>query len=94
MRCATVFRVGMKQINLRLDEDDLTAIDRERGLVPREAWLRQLIEYGRLMASSQQPHFAPKGPTKAVPIAPGSVLEPSLNRADAFRQAAQRKGKR
>lgn len=47
----------MKQINLRLTELTLAAIDEQRGLAPRNAWISQAIDEkmirdsGMLMAS-------------------------------------------
>jgi hypothetical protein len=36
--------MAIKQINLRLDESLLTAIDDMRGLVPRNAWIKDALE--------------------------------------------------
>lgn len=81
-----------KQINLRLPKEMAEEIDAERGLVSREAWLRQLIEYGRLVAQGQTPHFPTPAGTQSVPTSPGHVLEaPGRNRADAFRAAEERR---
>jgi hypothetical protein len=41
----------MKQINLRLDEDQLDQINAVRGDVPRDQWIRRAIDV-RLMASN------------------------------------------
>ena len=91
--------MAMRQINLRLDEDEIAAIDRERGLIPREAWLRSLIALGQLHAGSLR---TPRGVASELGVASETAqvsrgnapATPSLNRADAFRQSTQGKRKR
>lgn len=39
VRCVTMWCMAVRQVNLRLDEGLLARIDRERGLVPRNAWI-------------------------------------------------------
>lgn len=42
--CYHPLPMATKQINLRLDESLLTAIDDMRGLVPRNAWIKDALE--------------------------------------------------
>ena len=82
--------MAMRQINLRLDEDEIAAIDQERGLIPREAWLRSLIALGQLHAGSLR---TPRGVASELGVASrgNAPATPSLNHADAFRQSTQGK---
>lgn len=41
-----------KQVILRLDEGELAAVDRARGLVSRQAWIRELCLDGARAASA------------------------------------------
>jgi len=49
----------MKQVNLRLTELTLAAIDELRGNVPRNAWISEAVD--EKMARDTLPHFAEQG---------------------------------
>ena len=72
----------MRQINLRMSDEDIASIDSERGMIPREAWLRHLIALGRTEAHHARAH-------RAIVTDPSSGA--TENRADAFRRATQGK---
>ena len=71
-----------KQINLRLSLDEYAALEKARGLVPREAFLRDLFSktIGDWPGATSLRDFAE--------AARGEPFQPA-NRADAFRQSTQ-----
>ena len=53
------YHPGMKQIGLRLDEGLIQRIDNLRGLVPREAWIRSVLDdavWENEQAAKNAPH--------------------------------------
>lgn len=91
-----------KQINLRLSEEFLAQLDEARGLVPREAWIRQaLTNYlGWWMheppapkaARSPEPDPAPETPQEPSKAEKLQVARQTLSRAEANRKTGHKEG--
>lgn len=60
--------MATKQINLRIEESLLEAIDSERGLVPRNAWINAALEsYWCDVLHKPVPKAAPRSEKPGVP---------------------------
>lgn len=77
------------QISLRLDPELFDAIDRARGQVPRERWVRELVIAAVALSDTPVPNLATGRPERLPaaphrPVLPTASQSPSLER---FRQA-------
>jgi hypothetical protein len=71
----------MKQIAIRVEDDLLEYIERARGAVPREAWLRSLIEAHRSRGRNESPAHQHLPPTTMTKFEMDMARQAKLNKA-------------
>jgi hypothetical protein len=85
----------MKQVALRLDDELAAAIDKARGEVPRERWIRERAREATVRLDASELHreyiTTPAFAAHVAQVADALEVQRESDRADAFRQATTRK---